>query len=408
MASSNFLLRVLSAVVGLPAAGAAGVLARALGFAALALLAAALALSEYGDLTLGADRAGARAPPGGGGDRLRRRRATSAPSSPCCGRWRRSWCSRWRCCWATRGPAATCPRPSSAWPRRLRRLLCRGPAGGPAADAPRSAPTGSLWVTTAIAVTFVNDTGAYFTGRALGRHKLAPAISPGKTVEGAVGGLVAGVIFMFVARATFFPALSAATPWSSARAGRHPRPGGRPARIDDQAGGWRQGLGPPHPRPRRHPRPHRRRPVRGRLRLRLRRLPSVAPGPPRPPGSPARAPIAAPARPADRDHPSIFRRSSVEDPPSGAALVGFPVVRTTTRTKTTKPPRPVAREASSLTRQAKERVGWAMENSWGRKLFRSGRRSNVRMRTAVRRRCSRHISKRRARLQGDPVSGQSL
>ena len=70
----------------------------------------------------------------------------------------------------------------------------------------RDLADGSLWVTTAVAVTFANDTGAYFTGRALGRHKLAPEISPGKTVEGAVGGLVAGVLFMFVARATFFPA----------------------------------------------------------------------------------------------------------------------------------------------------------------------------------------------------------
>ena len=38
------------------------------------------------------------------------------------------------------------------------------------------------------------DTGAYFTGRALGRHKLAPAISPGKTVEGVLGGLLAATL----------------------------------------------------------------------------------------------------------------------------------------------------------------------------------------------------------------------
>jgi phosphatidate cytidylyltransferase len=67
---------------------------------------------------------------------------------------------------------------------------------------------GALWVTVAIAVTWACDTGAYFAGRALGRHKLAPAISPAKTVEGGVGGLVAALAFLFIARATFFPALT--------------------------------------------------------------------------------------------------------------------------------------------------------------------------------------------------------
>lgn len=44
-----------------------------------------------------------------------------------------------------------------------------------------------------LAVIWIADTAAYFTGRALGRHKLAPAISPGKTWEG-VGGAFAAVI----------------------------------------------------------------------------------------------------------------------------------------------------------------------------------------------------------------------
>lgn len=40
-------------------------------------------------------------------------------------------------------------------------------------------------------VTWAADTAAYFAGRALGRHKLAPRISPGKSIEGALAGLVA-------------------------------------------------------------------------------------------------------------------------------------------------------------------------------------------------------------------------
>jgi phosphatidate cytidylyltransferase len=50
------------------------------------------------------------------------------------------------------------------------------------------------WVLLALIGTWGTDTGAYFVGRFLGKHKLAPTISPNKTVEGAIGGLLAGII----------------------------------------------------------------------------------------------------------------------------------------------------------------------------------------------------------------------
>lgn len=48
-----------------------------------------------------------------------------------------------------------------------------------------------------MAVVWVADIAAYFSGRAFGRHKLAPSISPGKTWEGAVGAVFAVLLFGF-------------------------------------------------------------------------------------------------------------------------------------------------------------------------------------------------------------------
>jgi phosphatidate cytidylyltransferase len=48
------------------------------------------------------------------------------------------------------------------------------------------------------------DTGAYYVGRAIGKHKLAPNISPGKTWEGVAGGILAGLALAAVAHFWFF------------------------------------------------------------------------------------------------------------------------------------------------------------------------------------------------------------
>jgi phosphatidate cytidylyltransferase len=53
---------------------------------------------------------------------------------------------------------------------------------------------GRNWIYLALFATFASDSAAYFTGRAIGRHKLAPRISPGKTWEGAIAGVFGAVI----------------------------------------------------------------------------------------------------------------------------------------------------------------------------------------------------------------------
>lgn len=59
----------------------------------------------------------------------------------------------------------------------------------------RLLPNGSFWLILLTAIVAGSDTGAYYSGRHFGRRKIFPNISPKKTLEGVVGGIVCGVIF---------------------------------------------------------------------------------------------------------------------------------------------------------------------------------------------------------------------
>jgi phosphatidate cytidylyltransferase len=203
MALPNLAQRLISAVVALPIIGALILWQQPWGFGALMLLVAAIGLREYATITLG-----------GAGPRLRIGvivlgvgLAAGVYALPA-----------YTVVWALAALVATAalvlfdPGDIPAAGARLGiaafgvfylGLLC-----APMAILQRDAPHGRAWVLMAIALTFGNDTGAYFAGRGLGRHKLYPAVSPAKTVEGGIGGMLAGLLIMVAARALFVPWLT--------------------------------------------------------------------------------------------------------------------------------------------------------------------------------------------------------
>lgn len=72
----------------------------------------------------------------------------------------------------------------------------------------RALPFGRQWVFLILLIVMATDTAAYFTGVSLGRHKLYPAISPKKSVEGALGGLLGSLVGAFLGKVWFFPTLA--------------------------------------------------------------------------------------------------------------------------------------------------------------------------------------------------------
>ena len=82
-----------------------------------------------------------------------------------------------------------------------------------------SPQAGIFFMVYTLAVSVWCDAGAYFAGRAFGKRKLAPRVSPGKSVEGALGGVFAGTVVGLITKGIFdlfWPDISAFFPWSAA------------------------------------------------------------------------------------------------------------------------------------------------------------------------------------------------
>ncbi len=69
----------------------------------------------------------------------------------------------------------------------------------------RGMPHGTRWVLLVLFLVMLNDSCAYFTGTFWGKKKLYPSVSPNKSIEGAVGGLVGSMLAAGLAHMTFMP-----------------------------------------------------------------------------------------------------------------------------------------------------------------------------------------------------------
>ncbi|MHB8058488.1 MAG: phosphatidate cytidylyltransferase [Desulfuromonadaceae bacterium] len=72
----------------------------------------------------------------------------------------------------------------------------------------RQTPFGIQWILVIMLIVMTNDSAAYYSGSAFGKHRLYPLVSPKKSVEGAIGGLIGSICGTMLAKFTFFPQLT--------------------------------------------------------------------------------------------------------------------------------------------------------------------------------------------------------
>ena len=71
----------------------------------------------------------------------------------------------------------------------------------------RQEPAGIRWIFFILVLAFSGDIAAYYVGKKLGRRKLLPEVSPGKTLEGTIGLVIGSIIGCLLFRQLFFPML---------------------------------------------------------------------------------------------------------------------------------------------------------------------------------------------------------
>lgn len=117
-------------------------------------------------------------------------------------------------CWwlAALGWIVLAPQRVASWSAALAGMLALVPAWLALVRLRFDLVRGAEWMLFALLLVFAADIGAFFAGRAFGRTRLAPAVSPGKTWEGVLGGAAAGALVAVAGSLWFGVALRAFLP----------------------------------------------------------------------------------------------------------------------------------------------------------------------------------------------------